>query len=332
MRRRTPGRSPRPCCGPPGDSSFRASAMKVSINGSAQLAAADVTVAIEHIRAADADGFGGYWLQQSGLVDALTVYVAAALGAPGMELGTAVIPTFAQHPAALAAHALTAQAATGGRIALGIGLSHPATVESRFGQRFERPVRHLSDYLDILQPLLTTGAADHRGDVWTSLTQATRPTANPPQVLLAALGPQLLRICGRRTAGTITWLAGPTTIGQHVTPVVREAAESAGRAPPRIVCSLPIVVTDDIDGARHRITQALGPHAAHPSYRALLDREGAAGPADVAVLGDERTVADQLSAISAAGATEFSALELGVDPDETERTRTLLRHINQETN
>ena len=305
--------------------------MKVSINGSAQLATADVLAAIAHIRAAAADGFRGYWLQQSGLVDSLGVYVAAASKAGGMELGTAVIPSFGQHPAALAAQALTAQAVTDGRIALGLGLSHPATVEGRWGQRFDRPVRHLTDYLDILQPLLTDGAADHHGEVWSSVTEAARPTTSPPPVLLAALGPQLLRICGRRTAGTITWLAGPTTIARHIAPNLREAAELAGRPAPRIVCSLPIVVTDDIDRARQRITAALGPHAAHPSYRALLDREGVAGPADVAIIGAEQAVTDQLAALAEAGSTEFSALELPADPDEARRTRALLRSIDQET-
>jgi 5,10-methylenetetrahydromethanopterin reductase len=301
--------------------------VRVSINGSAQLATADVSASVEHIQAAAADGFRGYWLQQSGLVDALGVYVAAAPGTPGMELGTAVVPTFGQHPAALAAQALTAQAITGGRIALGIGLSHPATVEGRWGQRFERPVRHLTDYLDILQPLLANGAADHQGEVWSSVSGGPRPTTSPPPVLLAALGPQLLRICGQRAAGTVTWLAGPTTIAEHVVPILREAAEEARRPAPRVVCSLPIVVTDDVDAARRRIAAAIGAHAGHPSYRALLDREGAAGPADVAVLGDEAGVTDQLSALSAAGCTEFSAAELPGNPDEAERTRALLRRI-----
>ena len=305
--------------------------MKVTINGSAQLVAADVPAAIAHVRAAAADGFRGYWLQQGGLVDALSVYAAAATEAPGIELGTAVIPTFGQHPVALAAQALTAQAVTGGRIALGIGLSHPTTVQSRWGQRFERPVRHLTDYLDILQPLLADGAADHHGEVWSSVTEALRPATNPPPVLLAALGPQLLRICGQRTAGTVTWLAGPTTIAGHIGPLLRDAAAAAGRPAPRIVCSLPIVVTDDIGQARQRVASALGPHAAHPSYRALLDREGAAGPADVAIIGAEQAVTDQLAALAAAGATEFSALELPADPDEAQRTRALLRSIDQET-
>lgn len=305
--------------------------MKISINGSAQLADADVTKAIAHIRTAAADGFGGYWLQQSGLVDALNVYVAAAPHAQRMELGTAVIPTFAQHPSALAAQALTAQATTGDRIVLGIGLSHPSTVEDRWGQRFERPVRHLTDYLDILQPLLATGVAAHQGEIWSSVTEATRPTTSPPPLLLAALGPQLLVVCGQRTTGTVTWLAGPKTIARHVAPILRDAAETTGRPAPRIVCSLPIVVTDEANRARRRITAALGPHAVHPSYRALLDREGAADVADVAVVGDEEAVTDQLAAISAAGATEFSAVELGGDPDEVQRTRALLRRIDQET-
>ena len=307
--------------------------MKIAINGSGQLARPTVGGLVAHIAEAAADGFTTYWLAQSGLVDALTVFVAAAPHAPGMELGTAVVPTYPRHPTALAGQALTAQAAVtqtagGGRVTLGIGLSHKPAVEGRWGLRFERPVRHLLDYLDILQPLLNEGKAAHQGELWTGITEAARPTDNPPSVLLAALGPQFLKICGARTDGTLLWMVGPKTIADHIAPIMNDAAAAAGRPTPRLVCSLPVVVTDDPDGARRRAAAAFQLYGELPSYRAMLDREGAAGPADVTIIGDEASVRDQIKEIDHAGATEFSAVEFVANPDEVARTRALLKEIN----
>lgn len=302
--------------------------MKISINGSAIAGAIDVARIIAHVAAAEQDGFGGYWLQQSGLIDALTVYAAAAATTGRIELGTAVIPVVGQHPAALAAQALTAHAVTGGRIALGIGSSHRTTVEQRWGQRWDRPVDRLIGHLDILQPLLETGSVDQRGQAPRSTMDAVRPSGEPPAVLLAALGPRMLRICGQRTSGTITWLAGPTTITTHIAPRLREAAAEAGRPPPRIVCSLPVVVTNDTTRATRRTNAALAAQTVHDSYRRLLELEGATSPADVALIGDEASVTRQLEALVDAGATEIAAVELGATPAELARTRELLARLN----
>lgn len=302
--------------------------MKITINGSGQLGRPTIDGLVQHIVQAEADGFPTYWLAQAGLVEALSVFVAAAHQTTRIELGTAVVPTFQRHPTTLAGQALTAQAATNGRIALGIGLSHQPVIEDRLALRFERPVRHLVDYLDILQPLLTEGAADHHGDIWTAVAQSARPTDVAPPVLVAALGPQTLKVCGQRTDGTVLWLVGPKTIANHIAPRLHEAAESANRPTPRIVCSLPVVVTNDPVKARERAARAFRSYYDLPSYRAMLDREGVSGAEDVAVIGSEASVTEQLAALFEAGATEFSALEFGANPDDAARTRELLKSLN----
>ena len=301
--------------------------MRISINGSSQLGrGATVEGLVDHIREAQGSGFGTYWLAQTGLLDALTVFTAAA-EVPDIELGTAVTATFPRHPTALAGQALTTQAALDGRLALGVGLSHQPVVEGALGMRFERPVRHALDYLAVLQPLLEEGAVDHDGELFTAHMKAPRPTGRPPALLLAALGPQMLRIAGSRTDGTLLWMVGPRTVADHVAPTIREAAEAAGRPAPRVVCSLPVAVTDDVDAARQRAARAFHRYGDLPSYRAMLDREGVSGPEEVAVLGDEAAVTDQLREIAAAGATEFSAVEFGADPDEAARTRATLEAV-----
>ncbi len=140
----------------------------------------------------------------------------AANGTSDITLGTAVVPTWTRHPQAMAAAALTTQAATGGRFVLGIGLSHQPAVEGHLHMAWEKPIRHMLDYLDVLQPLLEEGAVDTVGEVWSYTGSSVRPTQQPPQVMLAALGEQMLKIAGRRTDGTILWCVGPVTIERQI--------------------------------------------------------------------------------------------------------------------
>jgi F420-dependent oxidoreductase-like protein len=298
--------------------------MRISMNGSGELTLEPSIARIgAHIERAAGAGLGGYWLAQTGLVDALTMLVATA-DRSTLEVGTAVIPTFPRHPTALAAQALTAQAALGGRLVLGIGLSHQPSVEERLGLKWEKPLRHMRDYLDVLLPLLHDGAAKFAGEIWSADVTAPRPTDQAPSVMLAALGPQMLDLAGRRTDGTILWLVGRRTIAEHIAPRINEAAAAVDRPAPRIVCSLPVCVTDDEAGARALIGQILAGYNDLPSYRAMLDREGAGGPGDVAIVGNEESVRDQLDALAVAGTTDFAALPLTFDAEVMARTWSLL--------
>ena len=302
--------------------------MRISLNGSAETAVgpsiAKVAASIDRTSAA---GLGGYWLAQTGLSDALGFFIAAAENIGDMEVGTAVIPTFTQHPIALAAHALTCQAAIGGRLVLGIGLSHQPAVEDRLGMQWDRPIRHLREYLDILLPLLEAGKVSSKGDIWTAndIVMERPYDGPPPSVMIAALGPQALDVCGKRTDGTILWLVGPKTIREHIAPRINEAAASASRPAPRVMCSLPICVTDDEPAARALVGSILAGYNDLPSYKAMLDREGVEGPADVAIIGDEASVAAQLDNLADAGATEFAALPLTFDPELMDRTWAFLQ-------
>ena len=202
--------------------------MRIAINASAELMHADVGRLREHAAAAAEDGFAGWWLAQTGLVDALTVFPAVADAAPGIEFGTAVIPTFPRHPTMLAGQALTTQAVLGDRsLVLGIGLSHKPVIEGYLGLSFDRPIRHLIDYLEVLMPILAEGRADYDGEAFTAHIESARPTDRAPSVMVAALGEQALRVTGRRTDGTILWMVGPRTIAEHIRP------QADGRRPPR---------------------------------------------------------------------------------------------------
>ncbi|NUR89221.1 MAG: TIGR03564 family F420-dependent LLM class oxidoreductase, partial [Nonomuraea sp.] len=193
----------------------------------------------EQLAAAAADGFSSAWLSNIFHLDALTALAAAGGSVPGIEYGTAVVPTYPRHPAALAQQAMTANAALGGRLTLGIGLSHQVVIEHMFGYSFDRPARHMKEYLDILLPLVRGEQVKYRGETLSANIGLTTPGAGLP-VLVAALAPRMLKLAGAVADGTVLWMTGPKTVAEHVAPAIRAAAQEAGRTPPRVVCGLPV--------------------------------------------------------------------------------------------
>ena len=287
-----------------------------------------LTVLRDELRKAADDGFSSAWLANIFGLDALTALAVAGSAVPGIEVGTAVVPTYPRHPAALAQQALTAALALGGRLTLGIGLSHKIVIEDMYGYSFDAPAIHMSEYLSVLLPLLDGQPAAFQGTTLRAGIGLSTPRPDPVPVLLAALGPRMLRLAGERTAGTVLWMTGPATVRDYIVPTITAAARAAGRPSPRVVCTLPVCVTDDPDAARARAAKVFAIYGQLPSYRSMLDREGAAGPADVAIVGDEDSVASQITALADYGVTDFVAGEFGKGHD-AERTRTLLRTLTR---
>jgi F420-dependent oxidoreductase-like protein len=238
-----------------------------------------------------------------------------------------VVPTYPRHPAVLAQQALTTATAVGGRLTLGIGLSHKIVIEDMYGYSFDKPARHMREYLSVLLPLLDGQAVSFTGETLRAGISLTTPRPGRVPVLLAALAPQMLRLAGQRTDGTVLWMTGPATVRDHIVPVITKAAAEASRPAPRIVCMLPVCVTADSDAARARANRVLAIYGQLPSYRAMLDREGAAGPGDVVLAGDETSVAAQIEELGQAGVTDFIAAEYSHGEDQV-RTRALLKSLN----
>lgn len=272
-----------------------------------------------------ATGVETLWVNQIFGWDALTTLAVVGRQVPDVRLGTAVVPVQPRHPVAMAAQALTVQSAVGGRLTLGLGLSHQVVVENVFGMAWERQARFMEEYLEVLVPLLAGEQVAFRGDMVRASTFAPldTPGVAPPPVLVAALGPRMLRIAGRLAAGTVTWMVGAATVADHVAPTIAAAAGDAGRPTPEVVVHLPVCVTADPDAARQRAARAFAMYGTLPSYRAMLDREGAEGPADVAVVGDEEAVEAALRRLADAGATAFGAALFGTD-EEVARGRRLI--------
>ncbi len=273
------------------------------------------------------EGFRRVWMAQLPYDADLPIALGVALReVDGIELGSAVIPIQVQHPMQLAQRALTLSLISGGRFSLGIGMSHRMVTEGMWGISYDKPVRQMREYLDGLQPLLEGRPADTSGEFWTARGSLQIPGTPAPDVYIAALGPQMLRLAGRRTAGTLTWMTGPKTLAEHIVPTLRGAAVEAGRpeSAVRVGASLPVSVTDDVSRARVQAAEEFAIYGSLPSYRAMLDREGYAGPEDAAIIGDEQTVSQRLDELSAAGVDEFTAVVFDASEEVRARTRALL--------
>lgn len=263
---------------------------------------------VERVIAAEEAGFASAWLPQVGTIDALMALALAGAQTSKIELGTAVVPTYPRHPTALAQQAMTVQDATNNRLALGIGLSHKFFIEDGLGLDYSRPIPHTRDYLTVLNALLNDGTVDHEGDEYRVKTQVVVADAAKPPVLVAALGPAMLRLCGRLADGTITWMGGLEYLGEIAVPTMTEAATKAGRRAPRFVAMVPVLLSDDVDAGRETVNETFQMYGRIPSYRATLDRGGAALPADVAVIGDADAIRAGIKAFADVGVTDFAAV------------------------
>ena len=283
----------------------------------------EVVAATEKTAAA---GFRSAWLANIFGVDAIVGAAIAGRAVPGIRMGTAVVPIGPRHPHALAQAAATAWDATDGHFTLGIGVSHQIVIETMFGLSYDKPAKQMREYLAVLLPLLRDGNVSHEGELYRVHAPLERGRDGSPDVLLAALAPVMLRLAGEVADGTLLWMTGAKTVADHVAPRICGAAEAAGRPSPRIVCALPIAVTNDPDAARETAATTFAIYGNLPSYRAMLDREGAEGPGDVAIVGDEETVAAGVRELEGAGVTEFSAACFG-DGETMSRTVEFLRGL-----
>ena len=263
---------------------------------------------VERAVAAEEAGFASVWLPQVATVDALMALALAGRDTKRIELGTAVVPTYPRHPTVLAGQALTVQDATGNRLALGIGLSHKFMIENSLGLDYSRPIPHTREYLTILDGLLRGETVKHKGDEYRVNAQVTVVGAMKPPVLVAALGPAMLRLCGRLADGTITWMGGIEYLRDIAIPIMSASAKEAGRPSPRFVAMVPVLLSDDSDSARNIINEEFKMYGQIPSYRATLDRGGAGLPADVAVLGNAEAIATGIRAFAEIGVTDFAAV------------------------
>jgi 5,10-methylenetetrahydromethanopterin reductase len=279
---------------------------------------------LREIRIAEQAGFATYWIPQKFALDALTALAIAGRAVPRIELGTAVIPVQPRHPAVLAAQALTTQLAVDGRLVLGLGVSHRILIADRLALGFGQPFTAMQEYLRVLNPLLRGEHAGFRGSTVGADVALTIGAAPPPPVILGALGPRMLDLAGSSADGTITWAVGPRTLENHTVPLLSAAAARASRPAPRVIAGFAVCVTGDPAAARQRAAEMFRLSREYPSYRRVLDMEGADDVGEIALIGDEDEVLERFAQLHSIGVTDVACTEIGASAQEHNRTRQLL--------
>lgn len=301
--------------------------MRIGLTGGASTIDGLVEQAVQ----AEADGFTSLWYASVVTGDPLVGIAIAGRATHRIELGTAVLQTYPCHPLLQANRAASVVDAMGRPgFTLGIGPSHEPLIRGVFGYSYDHPGRSTEEYVRILTGVLRGEAVDLDGDDWSAHTagRAVVPAHSVP-VLVAALGPRLLRVAGELADGTVLWMAPPRAIATHVAPRVHAAA-AAGRPSPRIVAGLPVAVHDDEQEARAAVAARSTMYAGMANYQRILELGAAAGPADAAIVGNEASVRTQLQSLLDAGATDVWAAVCPVGDDRSasvRRTNDLLREL-----
>ena len=285
---------------------------------------------IDSLVSAVEEGFDSFWMAHIMDVDAMSMMCVAAEKTSRIEIGTAVTPTYLRHPIAMAQQALTVQIMAKGRFTLGLGVNHKPVVESRFGMKFDRPLRHVREYIKIVGDLFREGQVDYQGELFSANTAFTMQERYKTQILLAALGPKMLGTAGEMTDGTITWMTGPETIKSHTLPLLLESANKHGKHRPRVVAAVPVALTPDKGEGFKSASDYFHRYGQLPSYRAMLNREGVETPAEMAIVGNEQEIEKKLTEYSEAGTSDFAAQIFPVGPnrkESTNQTRQFLKSL-----
>jgi F420-dependent oxidoreductase-like protein len=284
---------------------------------------------LEDARWAEEAGLASVWIPQiPDDFDALTAATLVGRETSRIEVGTAVVPVQPRHPIALAQQALSTQAACEGRLSLGLGVSHHWVIDEMLGLPYEKPVATLRDHLDVLeQAFAGPGMVDVENERFRIHNPLDITDITPTPVLLAALGPVMLRLAGERTDGTILWMADERAIGDHIAPAITKAAEEAGRQPPRVIAGVPVCLCapDEVDEAVARTNRVLSEAEVSPNYQALLDRGDAQVVGDLLAAGTESMIEERLRRFADAGATDISVRVVAIGSDRDQKVESSRR-------
>lgn len=302
--------------------------MRIGMNVGGDLVGAAISAPemVDAVETAESDGFRSVWsVHFSRGYDAITVLAAAGARTRSIELGVGIVPTYPRHPLALAQQAATAQVLCGGRLTLGVGVSHRPVIEGMHGLRYARPAAHMRDYLSVLVPLLREGSVTHRGEFYQVDGGFTVVDARPVAVVVGALSPRMVRVAGELADGVVTWLAGPRSLAETIVPALYSAA--SGRAEPRVIAAVPVAVSDDPAAARTQAEESFGRYNGMENYRRLFEREDVSSVSELTIIGTAADVRRRLAGFESVGVTEIWAVPFG-DAAQVRRTRELLAGLD----
>jgi alkanesulfonate monooxygenase SsuD/methylene tetrahydromethanopterin reductase-like flavin-dependent oxidoreductase (luciferase family) len=233
--------------------------------------------AVDRVRHAESLGYHSAYVTHIAARDSLAVLAAYACGSERIKLGTGVLPIYSRTPVATAQTAATIDEMSGGRMVLGLGVSHKVTVEGWYGQAIDRPVREMREYAGAVRAIFR-GEDPPPSEKWPTgfHFMGYEARADLP-IYIAALSPAMLRLAGEIGDGVMLWLCGPDYIREVVIPEVTAGRERAGHSSLEgfdVVAAVPAAVTDDAEAARARLRGDLIPYFSLPFYRAMIERSG----------------------------------------------------------
>ncbi len=279
-------------------------------------------------KAAERDGFASFWMPQvPGYLDAMTAVALLGQVTDRIEIGTAVVPIQTRHPLIMAQQALTTQVACAGRFTLGLGPSHHWIIKDQLGLPYDKPALLVRDYLDVLDAAFAgPGPADVDNENFHVHSPVDVTDLYEMPVLVAALGPAMLRLAGERTGGTILWMADERAIGDYVVPRIRKAAEAAGRET-RVVAGVPVALCsgNEVDSARTYASEVLGHADFSPNYVRLLEHGDAEDVGDTMAAGDEASILARLRQYRDAGVTDLAVRVVPLGDDAASRSESRRR-------
>ena len=258
----------------------------------------------DFVRTVEKNGYSNLWYPESRGYESMSLAAWLLSCSEKLGIGSSIANIYARDSFTAQRAVISLNALHGGRFILGLGVSHIPMVEGLRGHRYDKPLSAMSAYLDGINK--------------------SAPAGELP-VVVAALGPKMLEVAGRLADGTATWMTGVQTLADHTVPTINKAAKDAGKPAPRVIAALPFALTTDVERAKTVANQVFAIYGQLPSYRAMLDREGAANPADVGLYGDESALRAGLARLREAGVTHFLASVFGPDAAALERTRQFLK-------
>ena len=275
--------------------------------------------AVERAKLAEELGYESVYVTHINGHDGLTVLAAYACATQRVRVGTGVVPIYTRTPATMAQTAATLHALSGGRLNLGLGVSHRPVVEGWHGQTIDKPVAEMKEYVGKLRAILR-GEQPSPDGKWRTGFVLQRSLQTPDvRIYAAGLSPAMLRAAGEIADGVVLWLCNPSYIRDVVVPEVSAGRERAGKSLDGfdIVAAVPSAVVADKAEAFGVMRRDLLSYFSLPFYRAMIERSGFGGDIERfdAAKGDPQAMGaaisdDFLDALTAVG--DEDAVRAGV--------------------
>ncbi len=206
--------------------------------------------------------------------DSFQLCAASAAATERIRLAVGVANPYTRNPTSLAMAIATLDEISGGRAVLGLGSSSPSLIQQQMGIPTGKSVQVMRECAEIVQRLLSGERVTYQGERFAYLDAhlEVRPVQERVPLVLAAMGPLMLRLAGRLADGVLLNVAASTEYIRWACGEIERGARDAGRNPAEITVAawLSVYVADDYDTALQRAREWLATMLSIPRQGELL--------------------------------------------------------------